>query len=167
MFQKLSQEHFIMIFLLLVVIASAGDLVTDLSQGATQSHLLQESAILSLAIIVLSWLVYDHNRNKKMLNLLHQELEYTKKLIPSKSAEVQAATSQLSEAIAQQFIAWKLSKSEKEVGLLLLKGFSVKEISSIRGTAEKTIRQQASSIYHKSGVPGRHAFAAWFIEDFL
>jgi len=28
-------------------------------------------------------------------------------------------------------------------------------------------RQQASTIYGKSGLEGRHAFSAWFLEDFL
>ena len=37
----------------------------------------------------------------------------------------------------------------------------------VRGTAEKTIRQQASSIYQKANILGRHSFSAWFIEDFL
>ncbi len=32
-----------------------------------------------------------------------------------------------------------------------------------RNTVEKTVRQQASSIYQKAGVSGRHAFAAWFL----
>jgi DNA-binding CsgD family transcriptional regulator len=51
--------------------------------------------------------------------------------------------------------------------LLLLKGLSFNEISAIRETKEKTVRQQASEIYKKAGVVGRHAFAAWFFEDFL
>jgi DNA-binding NarL/FixJ family response regulator len=53
------------------------------------------------------------------------------------------------------------------VAILLLKGLSFKEIAGVRETREKTVRQQASSIYKKAGVSGRHAFAAWFIEDFL
>ncbi len=53
------------------------------------------------------------------------------------------------------------------LGWLLLKGLSLREISIIRETQEKTVRQQASSIYKKSGVNGRHAFSAWFIEDIL
>ena len=28
-------------------------------------------------------------------------------------------------------------------------------------------RQQASTTYGKSGLEGRHAFSAWFLEDFL
>ena len=73
----------------------------------------------------------------------------------------------LGEAIAQQFATWELTQSEREVGWLLLKGLTLKEIAAMRDTAEKTVRQHASAIYRKSGVSGRHAFAAWFIEDCL
>ncbi|WP_370693518.1 helix-turn-helix transcriptional regulator [Pseudoalteromonas sp. 1_MG-2023] len=51
--------------------------------------------------------------------------------------------------------------------MLLLKGLSFKEISAIRHTKEKTVRQQASVIYSKANVEGRHEFAAWFLEDFI
>jgi len=44
---------------------------------------------------------------------------------------------------------------------------SFKEIAAVRKTLEKTVRQQASSIYKKAGVSGRHEFSAWFIEDIL
>ena len=56
---------------------------------------------------------------------------------------------------------------ELSVAMLLLKGLSFKEIASVRSTMEKTVRQQASAIYRKAKVNGRHAFSAWFIEDLL
>ena len=49
----------------------------------------------------------------------------------------------------------------------LLKGLSFDEIATVRDTKEKTVRQQATAIYRKSGLNGRHEFAAWFFEDFL
>lgn len=49
---------------------------------------------------------------------------------------------------------------------MLLKGLSFKEIAVVRDTVEKTVRQQASALYRKSGLSGRHELAAWFIEDF-
>ncbi|MCB1885449.1 MAG: hypothetical protein KDG89_15885 [Geminicoccaceae bacterium] len=52
-------------------------------------------------------------------------------------------------AIQKQFGDWRPSKAEQDVGLLLLKGFSHKEIARIR--------QQAGSIYHKAGLGGREA----------
>ena len=48
-----------------------------------------------------------------------------------------------------------------------MKGLTFKENATVRETREKTVRQQASTIYAKSGLEGRHAFAAWFLEDFL
>ena len=74
---------------------------------------------------------------------------------------------QLGTLIRQQFADWKLTDSEQSVGLLLLKGLSFREIAAVRDTREKTVRAQASAIYRKAGVSGRHAFSAWFIEDFL
>jgi DNA-binding NarL/FixJ family response regulator len=51
--------------------------------------------------------------------------------------------------------------------MLLLKGLRFKEISSVRNTKDKTVRQQASVIYSKANVERRHEFAAWFLEDFM
>ena len=41
------------------------------------------------------------------------------------------------------------------------------EMRGARRQYGEIIRQQASTIYAKSGMDGRHAFAAWFLEDFL
>lgn len=71
------------------------------------------------------------------------------------------------EIINQQFNEWKLTETEKEVALFILKGLSFDEISVARNTKEKTIRQQASMIYKKSNLKGRHELAAYFFEDLL
>lgn len=73
----------------------------------------------------------------------------------------------LSEEIGKQFEEWQLTPAEREVGLLMLKGFSHREIASLRGTTEATVRFQARAIYQKSGMPGRSAFSAYFLEDLL
>ena len=70
-------------------------------------------------------------------------------------------------AIRRQFGTWHLTAAEQEVGLLLLKGFSHKEIARIRSTSEATIRQQAAAIYRKSNLGGRAALSAFFLEDLL
>ena len=53
----------------------------------------------------------------------------------------------LGEAIERQFLTWKLTEAERDVGLLILKGLSLKEIAAARVTSERTIRAQARSIY--------------------
>jgi DNA-binding CsgD family transcriptional regulator len=73
----------------------------------------------------------------------------------------------LGEAIDRQFLTWKLTEAERNVGLLILKGMSLKEIAAVRITSERTIRAQARSIYAKAGLSGRAALSAFFLEDLL
>ena len=44
---------------------------------------------------------------------------------------------------------------------------SFDEIANIREVKQKTVRHQASALYKKSGLNGRHELAAWFFEDML
>ena len=57
--------------------------------------------------------------------------------------------------------------AEEEVGLLLLKGLSMKEIADLRGTSERTAREQAGAVYAKAGLSGRAELSAFFLEDLL
>lgn len=70
-------------------------------------------------------------------------------------------------AIHERFHVWNLTASESDVAMMLVKGLSMREIADTRGVKEKTIRQQAASIYAKSGFSGRHELVAGFIEDLL
>jgi DNA-binding CsgD family transcriptional regulator len=79
--------------------------------------------------------------------------------------ETRALLKGLGEAIDRQFLTWKLTEAEREVGLLLLKGLSLKEIAAVRVTSERTIRAQTRSIYAKAGLSGRAALSAFFLED--
>ena len=81
--------------------------------------------------------------------------------------ETRALLKGLGEAIDRQFLTWKLTKAERDVGLLILKGLSLKEIAATRVTSERTIRAQARSIYVKAGLSGRAALSAFFLEDLL
>ena len=81
--------------------------------------------------------------------------------------ETRALLKGLGEAIDRQFVTWKLTEAEREVGLLILKGMSLKEIAGMRVTSERTIRAQARSIYAKAGLSGRAALSAFFLEDLL
>lgn len=71
----------------------------------------------------------------------------------------------LKAGVDQQFQDWNMTPAEREVGLLLLKGLSHREIASLRANTEATVRQQAQSIYRKANLPGKTAFVAYFLED--
>ena len=65
----------------------------------------------------------------------------------------------------KQFDEWGMTAAEKEIGMLILKGLSHKEVAILRGTSDATVRQQAQSIYRKADLPGKTAFSAYFLED--
>ncbi len=157
----------LIIFAALIAIASSMDIVTDLSQGATLQHIIKEAAIVVVALFILGLLVTNLRRQANTIKTLRQQLQSANATSAQASDYLLTARRQLSDVIARQFGEWALTQSEKQVGMLLLKGLSLKEIAALRNTLEKTVRQQASSIYKKAGLAGRHAFSAWFIEDFL
>ncbi|MEL6520530.1 MAG: LuxR C-terminal-related transcriptional regulator [Pseudomonadota bacterium] len=80
-------------------------------------------------------------------------------------AERQRFLDGLSQAIKQQFDEWGLTPAEADVAGLLLKGASLKEIATLRNRSEITVRQQASTIYRKSGLTSRVELSAYFLED--
>ena len=71
----------------------------------------------------------------------------------------------ISSAIDAQFRDWSLSDAESDIAGLMLKGASLKEIAQLRETTEATIRQQAQSIYRKSGLSGRAELSAYFLQS--
>jgi DNA-binding CsgD family transcriptional regulator len=73
----------------------------------------------------------------------------------------------LGAAMDMQFSRWSLTRAEREVALLLLKGLSLKEIATVRATNERTVRSQARTLYSKAGLSGRAALSAFFLEDLL
>jgi len=73
----------------------------------------------------------------------------------------------LSVKIENQFAHWQLTPAETEVGFLLLKGFSLKEIADMRNTKLKTVQQQSQSIYQKTSLASRSELAEFILEDLL
>jgi len=163
----MNQDHWLLGFLLVVAVASGTDLVSDISHGVALLHVLQEAVVMAVAVLGFAWIALRLHGARRLVSALKAELLEVQKQPQPNSQALLLARKQLAESIKDQFDQWVLTASEKEVGMLLLKGFSLKEIAALRGTAEKTIRHQASAIYKKAGVVGRHGFSAWFIEDFL
>lgn len=160
-------EKLIFLLTAAVLLAGTSDIVTDLSHGSPLRHVIQEMFLMGLAAVLLLRMLWGMRQQKRLLDALKRELVESRSSAKAISPLVQSARERLSEAVDAQFREWDLSQGEREIGMLLLKGLSIKEIAALRETHEKTVRQQASAIYRKAGVAGRHAFAAWFIEDLL
>jgi DNA-binding NarL/FixJ family response regulator len=159
-----NQELAVIAVLALVGVATLIDIAFDLYYGSTLAHISIELVLVMLSVSGVLWLLQHLHLQNRALEQIKQEIAEEKEKRPAAGHEARRT---LSEIMRQQFQSWRLTVGEQEVAILLLKGLSFKEIAGVRETREKTVRQQASSIYKKAGVSGRHAFAAWFIEDFL
>lgn len=162
------KEIIIMALLAFVIGGNLIDVVYDYREGASLAHLSVELALVAASFLLITILSVGIWRESHSNRKLKAELAAVNNdPLPAQSASLIAARHDMAKVLQSQFEEWQLTVTEKEVGLLLLKGLSFKEIAAVRDTLEKTVRQQASSIYRKAGVSGRHSFAAWFIEDIL
>lgn len=167
MFRNQAKETTLLVLFTIVMLASGADLVADFTHGASIEHVAKEAIIVAMSLFAIVWMMSGLRQQKLEITALQKELESRDKTQAMPEKYVLEARKKLGSVISQQFSEWKLTDSEGDIGRLLLKGLSLKEIAIVRNTLEKTVRQQASSIYRKSGVQGRHAFSAWFIEDIL
>ena len=129
---------------------AAADLLADRGTGASRAHLFLEIALF-LAAAFAGWSLIGRARAEARRSRQEKEI----------------VVRGVSESIDRQFVAWGATPAERDVGLLLLKGFSHKEIATMRETGEATVRQQALSLYRKASVTGRAELSAYFLEDLL
>ena len=148
-----STKRVVVLMATLVVFAS--DLYEEFtkSPGAFEVHHLFELA----AALGLGWLLWrEIEAGAGMREALRRERD-----------QVERLTGELGRHVEQCFQNWQLTAAEQEIAWLLLKGFSFAEIAGLRDVKEKTLRQQATSIYAKAKVSGRSELAATFLEDVL
>lgn len=161
------KDRIIATALSLIMILNFFDVITDIGLGVPLWHIIEEGVIVLMSAVGAGYLIYDILKRSKQLEKLSAKLSESNLHLEKITDEMKKARHEYSQVIHQQFDDWQLTKSEQQVGLLLLKGLSFKEIAVVRETKEKTVRQQASTIYAKSELEGRHEFSAWFLEDFF
>lgn len=105
-----------------------------------------------------------HTQHEEKLALI-RDLEIARAEGDGWRTKVRAHLAGLKVGMDRQFEEWGMTAAEREVGLLILKGLSHKEIAALRATSEATVRQQAQAIYRKASLPGKTAFSAYFLED--
>ncbi len=124
-----------------------------------------EKLVVVLAMVAVAWTVQGlrdvQESQVAMANNIARNVAQGEHWRTARQGEIAA----LSRAIEDQFKAWHLTMAEIDIAGLMLKGASLKEIALARDTSEATIRQQAQSIYRKSGLSGRAELSAYFLES--
>jgi len=166
-----TQKILLGMFLIIMGIYASYEVYDELkdlmAKDATIWHVSVEIFVVLLTFSGLVYFIYIINEQSKSQKTLEVNLAKVRKDLEGSNIRLQDGKKEYQKVIQWQFSEWKLSPSEKQVALLILKGLSLKEIASCRTTHEKTVRKQASAIYDKSKLSGRHGLSAWFFEDML
>ena len=138
----------------------------DLSLGEILLEMIQPTLIVIIAVGMVRLTDQVRQQYEKQ-QLLIRDLESARVEGMQWRNEMRELIQGLSAGISRQFQQWGLTAAESEVGLLILKGLSYKEIAVMRDVSEKTVRQQAHAIFRKGRLSGRAALSAFFLEDLL
>lgn len=161
-------EIFFIVLLGITGFMNLADFIGDIQEGgASWLYLLQEAFVVIASFGGIAYLLWIIFLRTKEVDEIKTHLQTANRNLARSNEKLQAISREYSELVHQQLADWGLTPSETEVATLMLKGLSFDEIAGVRETKEKTVRQQATAIYRKSGLNGRHEFAAWFFEDFL
>lgn len=151
----------------LIMVSAAVDLVMDRPRTLWSFHVLAEATLVVLSLGAASYLAlgwYSALRDVRELEAAVAQRQAERDVWKARAARVLEG---LSEAVGEQFEAWKLTEAERETALMLLKGYSSKRIGKLAGRSERTVRQHAVAVYRKSGLAGRAELSAFFLEDML
>ena len=137
--------------------------ITELIQKPYRASIFIGTLCILLVVFILVTKFNATEREKQLNNNLLR----AKKEKQAIQKELEEKLTGVSDYIQKEFDQWQLTKTEKEIGLLLLKGLSFKEIAELRNKSERTVRQQAGAIYAKSNLANRNDLSAYFLEDLL
>lgn len=155
------------LFVLFVFSTSIFEIASEFAAGETEAQMSDDLARFVFSSVMLGIFVYDRVVHSHTIGELRRQLDKARGQLARLDAHSQNVARQYRGVLQKQFDAWRLSASEQEVVIGMLKGLSFREIAALRETREKTVRQQASSVYRKAGVAGRNELVAWFFEDML
>ena len=153
--------------LLSIIVGGTADLLMDDLESWLSFHAVFEVTMLAGALLMattlwLGWWRSAHAAAALQARLAEQTAERDRW-----RASSQEALEGLGRAIDAQFGAWGLTPAEREVALMLLKGYGHKQIAALTGRSERTARQHAGVVYEKAGLGGRAELSAFFLQDLM
>lgn len=150
-----------------IVAGGTADLVMDKPSTWISFHVIFETLMIAGALVMATTLWLGWWRSAHSAISLRESLEVQLLERDAWKASAEAALDGLGRAIDGQFSSWQLTPTEREVALMLLKGYGHKEIAALTARSERTVRQHAGVVYDKAGLAGRAELAAFFLNDLM
>jgi DNA-binding CsgD family transcriptional regulator len=167
--EGLKRRHILVLALVLlgIALASGVDLVLDSPRRWLSFHAIYELAVLAGGLVTATALWMAWARAERSVVAMRRSLEERSAERDAWQSRAQQALLGLSRAIDEQLQEWKLTPTEREIAIQLLKGRSHKEIAAATSRSERTVRQHAVVVYQKAGVGGRAELGAFFLEGLI
>ncbi|MHB1224913.1 MAG: helix-turn-helix transcriptional regulator [Gemmatimonadaceae bacterium] len=153
--------------LLSIIVGGTADLVMDQPAHWLSFHVFFEALMIAGALVMATTLWLGWWRSERAAAGLRASLEEQRAERDHWHASARSVLEGLGRAIDAQFTAWRLTPTEREVALLLLKGYGHKQIAALTDRGERTVRQHAGVVYEKSGLGGRAELSAYFLQDLM
>ena len=147
---------------ILILILFLIDISFDIHQSIEPKHIAIELLIYIVAFYIGTIVYRFYKLEKKTIKDVQTNLSESNSEIKYWQEQNKALIEGLSKKIHEEFEKWGLSQAETHEALLIIKGFSLEEIASLRGTSERTIRDQAASVYRKAKLKNRIELSAYF-----
>lgn len=157
----------LLVFVMAIFATSVIEVVTEFWAGQPLVEMWDDMLWIGVSAVCVLFYLYERRMSTTEIEKLRARLEDASgrlSRIDTRSSEI---ANQYRAVMQKQFDAWRLSESEQDIVICMLKGLTFREIAGLRDTREKTVRQQASSVYRKASVSSRGELTAWFFEDML
>lgn len=155
------------LFLLFVGSLSVADVFFDKNDQLSSAHLMGELFLITISFFGSAFFIYQALLHRKRNTNLREKVSDLENKNSDYLKQVDSFRKGLSEAIDNQFTKWSFTPSEKEVGIMIIKGLSYHEIADARGISERTARNQGSSLLNKAQLKNKSELMAFFLEDLL
>jgi DNA-binding CsgD family transcriptional regulator len=152
-----------MILFVLIAVLVAWDIFRDMVAGTTMFHVVVE-ILMMLAATAGAFYFWNWLRTaRRMERDIRRGLKKANAETTRWQEETRDLFSNLRKVIEKQFTQWEFSPTDRDIAFYLLNGLSLKEIAELRGSTDKSIKQQAYLLYRKAGLGGRAELSAFFL----
>ena len=157
----------LVVALLSIIVGGTIDLLMDQPQDWLSFHVIFETLMIAGALVMATTLWLGWWKSAQSVDALRRSLAERSVERDAWRSSAEHALEGLSRALDRQFDVWGLTRAEREIALLLLKGHSHKAIAKHTERSAQTVRQHAAMVYKKAGLTGRAELAAFFLEDLM
>lgn len=163
--EKMTLTYFLIAILLLLMLDLGIDFFAGMPLRTYIFEIALEGTIITTIFFMTRYIWRKFAFEKEERANIEKDLKKTKMIADEWEHKSKALMNEFQGLILRQLDLWGLSKSEKEIALMILQGKSSKEIATYRFTSERTIRNQCRAIYEKTKTSGKIGLITYFFSQ--